>query len=134
MSARLRTRGFTLIEMLVAVAVVAIAMGAIIAGMGRYAANAAYLREKTVALWVAHNQLTELEMQKAWPDVGTTNGENDMAGVTWKWRVTIQKTQDEHLRRVDIVVAQPARDGKTPDPDKEPLVKLSSFLADSGRQ
>lgn len=130
-----RQHGFTLIEILVAVAIVAIAMGAIIAGMARFTDNAAYLREKTIAIWVAHDRLTDLELQRAWPDVGKSNGETEMAGETWKWEVDVQKTEDPHLRRVDVRVSAPdAEKGRTADERKVSLVKLSAFLADAGRQ
>jgi general secretion pathway protein I len=135
MNTRHRQRGFTLIEILVAVTIVAIAMGAIIAGMARFTDNAAYLREKTIALWVAHNRLTDLELQRNWPDVGKSNGETEMAGSTWKWEVDIQKTQDPHLRRIDVRVSAPdEQQGKTADERKLSLVKLSAFLADAGHQ
>ncbi|HEY0916242.1 MAG TPA: type II secretion system minor pseudopilin GspI [Solimonas sp.] len=123
-----RASGFTLLEMLIAVAVVAIAMGAILSGMARYADNAARLREKTVALWVAHNRLTELSVQRAWPDVGKSDGEVEMAGVKWKWEVEIKTTPDARLRRADIGV-RPAKAR-----NKDSVVSLSAFLADTGRQ
>ncbi|PPE73161.1 type II secretion system protein GspI [Solimonas fluminis] len=123
-----RSAGFTLLEMLVAVAVLAIAMGAIISGMARYADNAARLREKTVALWVAHNRLTELSLQRAWPDIGKSDGEVEMAGVKWKWEVEVKATPDTHLRRADISV----RPSKARN--KDAVASLSAFLADSGRQ
>lgn len=120
-----RTAGFTLIEMVAALAVVAIALGAILAGMARFADNAAHLRSRSIALWVAHNRLTELELQRQWPDLGKSDGDMDMAGATWKWRVEVLKTQDPHLRRVDISVSAPR--------DKTPSAHLSGFLADTGR-
>lgn len=130
-----RHSGFTLIEILVAVAIVAIAMGAIIAGMARFVDNAAYLRDKTIAVWVAHNRLADLELQREWPDVGKTNGETDMAGATWKWTLDVQKTEDPHLRRVDVRVSgAEAAKGKTATERDASLVKLSAFLADTGRQ
>lgn len=118
--------GFTLIEMLAAVAVLAIAMAAILSGMARYADNAAYLRERSVALWVAHNRLTEIELQPNWPDVGTSDGDMPLAGRVWKWQVEVLKTPDGHLRRVDIRVQSPSRDGDA--------AKLSAFIADTGRR
>lgn len=123
-----RARGFTLIEMIAAVAVVSIALGAIIAGMGRFAGNAAHLRERTIALIVAHNALAELDMQRAWPDVGERKGETEMAGAVWAWTITVQKTEDPQLRRADIVVQTPR------SKNKDQAAKLSAFLAGSGRQ
>ncbi|SEQ65802.1 general secretion pathway protein I [Solimonas aquatica] len=119
-----RTRGFTLIEMVVALAVVAIALGAILAGMARYVGGAAQLRNRSIALWVAHNRLTELELQRQWPDLGKSDGDVDMAGISWRWRVEISKTDDEQVRRVEITVSGPK--------DKSPAARLSSFLVASG--
>ncbi|SFF32447.1 general secretion pathway protein I [Fontimonas thermophila] len=119
-------RGFTLVEMLVAVTVLAIAMAAILAGMARYADNAARLRERTIALWVAHNRLTEIALQPTWPDLGRSDGEMHMAGRTWKWEVEVKKTEDAHLRRIDIRIPSPTREGDA--------ASLSAFIADTGRQ
>lgn len=118
-------KGFTLIEMVAALAVVAIALGAIISGMARFAENAAYMRSRSIAMWVAHNRLTELELQRQWPDLGKSDGDMQMAGATWKWQVEVKKTDDAHLRRIDISVTAPKA--------KAPSAKLSSFLADTGR-
>ena len=117
-----RPGGFTLIEIIVAVAVLAVAMGAIITGMARYAANAAVLREKTVALWVAHNRLTEIGLQRGWPDLGKSDGEVEMAGIEWRWDVTVLETPDPRVRRVDITVRPKEGDAASAD--------LSSFVED----
>ncbi len=118
-------RGFTLIEIIIAVAVLAAAMGAIITGMARYADNASYLREKTVALWVAHNHLTELELEPVWPQLGKSDGDVEMAGAEWRWFVTISETPDPGVRRVDIRVQLKGRDNDA--------ISLSSFLSSAGR-
>lgn len=119
-------RAFTLIEMLVAVAVLAIALGAIISGMGLYTRNAADLRERTLALIVAHNRLTELELERAWPNAGKSDGDVELGGVKWEWTAEVKATPDPHLRRVDLSVTLPGRESAS--------ASLSAFLADSGRQ
>ena len=121
-----RPAGFTLIEVLVAVAVLAFAMGALISGMARYADHAAALREKTVALWVAHNRLTEIDLAPAWPATGKSDGDVEMAGVKWRWAAEVLETPDPEVRRVNITVR--------PDGSETGSVALSSFVARSGRQ
>ena len=114
------SRGFTLIEILAAVAVLAIAMAAILSGMARYADNASYIRQKTIALWVAHNRLSEIKMEANWPDTGTSDGTVEMAGQKWKWNTNVQTTPDDYLRRIDITVQREGSDAS--------LAALSGFV------
>jgi len=123
---RRRARGFTLIEIMVAMAVLAISMGAILAGMTRYAENAAYLRDKTVAVWIAHNRLTEIQMQPAWPAVGNSDGDVAMAGGDWRWFVTVLETPDPTVHRVQIRVQLKGRDAD--------VAKLVAFVSQTGKQ
>jgi general secretion pathway protein I len=116
-----RPRGFTLIEIVVAVAVLAFAMGAVISAMARYAQNSAYIREKTVALWVAHNKLTELEFEGAYPEIGKSDGDAEMGGVKWRWYQIVSETPDENLRRVEIRVREQGAD--------DDVATLTSFKA-----
>lgn len=119
-------QGFTLIEMLAAVAILAIAMAAVISGLARYVDNTAYLREKTIALWVAHNRLTEIDLQPTWPELGKADGKLPMAGRDWKWQTEVKATEDPQLRRVDIEVTSADGQGTA--------ARLSAFLAATGRQ
>lgn len=121
-----RAAGFTLIEVIIALAILGFAMGALISGMARHADNAGVLREKTVALWVAHNRLTELDLQPAWPEVGTSDGDAEMAGVRWRWFTTVAETPDPQVRRIDIRVQAAGRDYDA--------ATLSSFVSRVGRQ
>lgn len=120
MSGANRSRGFTLIEILAAVAVIAIALGAVISGVTRYADNAGHLRQKTVALWVAHNRLTELRVQPALPELGKSDGDMQMAGTEWRWDAEVLETEVETMRRVDIRVR--------PLDGEHELISLSAFL------
>jgi len=118
--------GFTLLEVLVAVTILAIALAAIIAGGARYASAAGDLRDKTLALWVAHNRLTEIELLPTWPDVGSSRDDVEMGGQHWTWHVTVTATQDATLRQVHIQVM--------PRDDHHSLVSLDAYLSRNGRQ
>lgn len=99
------TRGFTLLEVMVALAILAIALGAAIKAASTNAANAAYLRDKTLAQWVAMNVVTELQLSPEWVEVGERRGRVEMAEVSWRWSAQITPTFDEAVRRVDVMVA-----------------------------
>ena len=113
-------RGFTLLEILVAVAILAIALAAILSGMARYADNASYIRQKTIALWVAHNRLSEIKTEANWPSTGTSDGTVEMAGQNWKWVTNVQTTPDDYLRRIDVTVQHEGSDAT--------LASLSGFI------
>ncbi len=100
--------------------ILAVALGAMIRSTGNAAANVNYMRDKTVAAWVAENQIAERLLLADWPPVGINNGRDEMAGRDWLWEVEVKTTDDPDLRRIDVTVA--------PDfaPD-EPLVTLTAF-------
>ena len=120
--------GFTLLEVLVAVAVLGIAMAAVIAADARYADSAGYLRDRTMALWVAHNRMTEIELAPVWPDLGDSDDTVEEGTSRWHWRAHVQSTPDEHTRRIDINVY---KDGER---QATSYATLTSFLSDVGRQ
>lgn len=105
--------GFTLIEVMVALAIIATVLGALIQAAGANAANAGKLRDKTVAQWVASNKLAEMQISGTFPDTGSKTGESEMLGLTWHWKTIVQKVEDEDLRRVDIQVRR-SEDAKNP--------------------
>jgi general secretion pathway protein I len=97
-------RGFTLIEVLAALVIVSLGMLGVIQAVGQTASNSAYLRDKTVAHWVALNRLTEVRLQKAAPKVDKTSDEVEMAGRRWRWTMNVAQTPVETIRRIDISV------------------------------
>jgi len=94
--------GFTLIEVLVALAVVALAL----LGLTRTAAlqvnDFDALRERTLAGWVAANVLTETRLAAALPSTGRSDGRVDFAARAWRWTRDVSATPDPQIRRVDI--------------------------------
>jgi len=97
-------RGFTLLEILVALAIVSLALGALISSSGSQARNATYLKQKTIAHWVAMNEITRLEVEKAWPGKGKLEGKTSMAGVDWFWTRQIIETEDKDSVQVELTV------------------------------
>ncbi len=98
------TAGFTLIEVLVALAVVAIALTAILGSSGTTVSSISHLRDSTLAQWVAENRMAELRLEGEWPSTGRNRGESEMAGREWHWEMTVEETQDDDLRRIEIAI------------------------------
>ncbi len=122
MPARSTSTGFTLLEVLVALAILALALSAAIRAAGSYAGNQAYLQERTLAHWVARNALTELQLEPRWPGIGRRSGDARMAGQQFEWRADIAQSPDEDLRRVEVSVWMGA------DTEREPLAGLIGFV------
>jgi general secretion pathway protein I len=98
-------RGFTLIEAMVALVIVALGMIAVNMQLGRFAESAIRTEDKTLASWIATNKITELSIQPTWPSLGHEDDDVDFAGRKWHAHVEILKTPDENLRRVDVSVS-----------------------------
>lgn len=98
-------RGFTLIEALVALAIVAFGMMAVNAQMGRFASTATYMKQKTLASWIATNKITELSLAPQWPPVGDSEGQLEFGNQEWFWQAQITQTELPNLRRVDVSVS-----------------------------
>lgn len=118
MSARPR-RGFTLIEVLVALAVVALAL----LGLTRVAALSVRdfdaLRERTLAGWVAANVLAETRLAATLPATGRSDGRVEFAARKWRWTRDISGTPDPAIRRVDVRVFE--------EEAQEPVASLAGF-------
>jgi general secretion pathway protein I len=96
--------GFTLIEVLAALVIVSLGMLGVITAVGQTASNSSYLREKTIAHWVAMNRLTEMRLQPAAPKIDKSSDEVEMAGRKWRWTATVTQTPVESVRRIDVSV------------------------------
>ena len=121
-----RQRGFTLLEVLVALAVLGIAMAAIVKASTEMTGNAVQLRERTLASWVASNVLTELRIARVW-ETEDHDGETRMAERDWYWEAEIRSTPNPGLRRVDIrVFSDPGHDHS--------ITVLTALLSNPERQ
>ncbi len=114
-------RGFTLLEVMVALTIVAVALSAMISASGNFTSGTTHLRDRTFARWVAANRLAEMRAMREWPDLGKSEGEATLASQTWFWRVTTQEVQDEALRQIEIQV-------RLKEDAKSALFTLTSFV------
>ena len=87
---RTRVGGFTLIEVLVALVIVAFGVGAVLAALSASAENVAALREKTLAQWVALNRISDVRLTLNPPQTGTTEGDlRSFGNGDWHWQQII---------------------------------------------
>jgi general secretion pathway protein I len=97
-------RGFTLIEVLVALAVAAIGLAAVLAIVTNTANAAAGVRERTFAAWIASNRIAETRLSNSFPSVDRTSGDLEFAGARWVWEQTVTQTEIPGMRRLDVRV------------------------------
>jgi general secretion pathway protein I len=102
--ARHRAAGFTLIEVMAALVIVALGMLGVIQAVTQTARNGTYLREKTLAHWIAMNLITERRLMATAPDVAESTDEVEFAGQRWRWTLRVTQTEVDSLRRMDVSV------------------------------
>lgn len=103
-----RARGFTLIEVLVALVIVAVGMAALLGTLTSAADSSIYLRDKTFAEWIALNRISELRLAAKRPSKGKTSGEIDYAGRKWRYEQEVVETDVPGVLRIDVRVADAA--------------------------
>lgn len=107
--------GFTLIEVLVALMIVALGMAAVLSALSSAAESNIRLREKSFATWVGLNQLATTRLKASFPVTGKTEGDVDFANSRWHWQQQVDTMQIPGLRRITIQVrhADVASDGRS---------------------
>jgi general secretion pathway protein I len=121
-----RSRGFTLIEVLVALMVVAIGLAALMVAVSSTARTSGYLRDKTLAQWIALNRLSEVRLNVNKFGANTDTGEVYFANRTWHYDTRYFDTSVASMKR--IVVRVYAGDAKTKG---NPVAESTGFLGAS---
>ncbi|WP_415229541.1 type II secretion system minor pseudopilin GspI [Psychromonas sp.] len=98
-------RGMTLLEVMLALVILATAGLAVMNAASGTLNNQAYLQDKTFALWVASNRLVDLKLQQTWPSADWQNDTEEFAGNTWYLRYQTVKTSNDSLQALDIEVS-----------------------------
>lgn len=125
--------GFTLLEVMVALAILAVALAGIMTTISTNVSNAAGLKERTFANWVAMNTLTDMHITNEWPSTTTSEDSVVMANHEWFVKRIVKKPDlfkdlpiasdlQNTVREVEIQV-------RVNENDEYPLVTLTSYLS-----
>ena len=126
----MKSRGFTLLEVMVALAILAIALAASVRSVGEQARARDLLRDDSYARWVAANLIAETRISEGFPLPGTREGQSRMADRIWRWRLIVSETPEGDMRRLDAEVY----DGDEPIDARSPRVRLSGFASGRDRR
>jgi general secretion pathway protein I len=117
------SKGFTLMEILLALTIMGIAVAAMTRSSGSAINNYAGLRDRTLAHWEAMNQVAMLQISDEWVAPGKKTGTSKMANQEWKWEIMAKETSDPELRKIDIRIK------KKNAPDDSTLASLVVFIS-----
>ncbi|MBU0673676.1 MAG: type II secretion system minor pseudopilin GspI [Proteobacteria bacterium] len=111
--AKSTSRGFTLLELLVALAILSIVAISALKNNSTIIANTTYLQDKTMAHWVAMNKAAELQLAGNWlPEEEEIEGVAVLADRQWQWHAKGQATPDPDLQQLEIRVGPFREQGK----------------------
>jgi general secretion pathway protein I len=106
-------KGFTLIEILVAVAILAVALAATTRAASLATDSALQTRQRLLATWAAQNRVSELRARRIYPSVGTSRLTLEQGGMALAIDETVTDTPNPTLRRVDLAVSETRDPGRT---------------------
>lgn len=117
-------RGFTLIEVMVALIIFAVLSVTLLVRLGDNIRAEQYLESKTIASLIAENKLAELRIKEEWSAVRDDTDTVNMAGLDWQVKTTVTDTPNDNLRRVDVKVGPDT--GRSTDDSY--IVTLTSYI------
>jgi general secretion pathway protein I len=121
-------RGFTLLEVLVALAIFALVAASVLKAGSSSLQTASRLEEKTLAMWVADNRLSEMQLSQEPVADGREQGETELAGRRWQWLSEVRNTSEPDMRRITLWVALYEQREVGVDIRERAVVSLSGFI------
>jgi general secretion pathway protein I len=116
--------GFTLIEVMLAMAIFSIAGIALLSAADNNMKNLSHLENKILASWIASNQLVAANLEQTWPPKNNKKGSIEMAGREWFWLQKVVKTQDKDMRSVVIEI-------RNEEDKKLPITSIMTYVSKS---
>lgn len=118
-------KGFTLIEVMIALSVVAIGLMATLKAVNEEVSGANLTRNKMIALWVLENKVAEIRLNPLLPNIGINEGQQTLFNQTWQWQTNTTNTANTKIRKVEVSILQPNSKDK-----KDTLLTQSIYLGD----
>jgi len=115
-------QGFTLLEVMVALAIIAIALGATVRVVGNATSNASYLVDKSFAQWIALNEIAKAKIDRNWASKGEKSGTATMLEREWYWKSNTKITADKDMQRIEVSVFKNEN-------DEAALITVVGFMA-----
>lgn len=116
--------GFTLIEVMLAMAIFSIAGIALLSASDNNIRNLSHLENQILANWLASNQLVEVTLDTKWPPKNNIKGTVEMAGQEWFWLQKVIKTENKDMRSVVIEI-------RNDEDEKLPITSMVTFVSKS---
>ncbi len=117
-----RGKGFTLIEVMLAMAIFAIAGVALVSSADTTFRNLSHLETKILGNWVASNQLVAASLDQQWPPKNNKKGKVEMAGREWFWQQKVIKTEDKDMRALRMEI-------RLDEKNEHSLAELMTYVA-----
>ena len=115
-------RGFTLVEILIALAILAVALAATSRAASLATDGSFETRQRLLATWTAQNRVAELRARRLFPNAGTSQMDAQQGGFALRVEQTVADTPNPAIRRVDVAVAD-ARD------PRRVLARLTAYVS-----
>jgi general secretion pathway protein I len=124
LACKCRELGFTLIEILVALAILAVALAATTRAAGVATDGALETRQKLLATWALENRVSEMRARRAFPDTATTNSTAEQGGLTLAIEQVVSATPNSTIRKVDLAASDARNPGRV-------IARLTAYVAQS---
>lgn len=117
-----KQQAFTLIEVMIALSILALSLTAMAVTVSGALNNATTLQERTYASWIAQNKIVEMRLAGVVPKVGSNSGDIEYANSDWSWQAVVEETGIENLWRLEVAISRPG--------SEDPIRTVTGFIGE----